>query len=110
MRYNYAEKRFNLNQKNNIWASIHSEYDATLILNRAKSHVESIFALHPKDIVRVDEIEIEEALGELEIVIRKIEEFPSMFAFSDEVRSNFKSIYNDLDEKLALIAQRRTSW
>ncbi|MGC6588066.1 hypothetical protein ACPV3A_24350 [Paenibacillus sp. Dod16] len=101
MIYNYAEKSFNWDQRSNIWASIRSDFEADLILKRAKSSVESVLALHPKDIVSEDEAVIEEALGKLEIAIRRIEDSPNLFTFNDEVKSEFKSSYNELCEKFA---------
>lgn len=110
MKYKYATKYFNQHERDRIWRTIVTRRDIEIKFNSAESTIESVSKIHPKDRVTEDRNEMQIALGEIEISLKKIEVSPDLFEYTKSEKEGLINKYYELDKKHVDIYKQGIMW
>lgn len=106
----YSNKYLNFHERSAIWRILNEKNDIERAFNGCKNLVSYMGKLHPKKLQREDIVELEKDLAKLEIALKRIEEFPNFFNFTDEDIDGLNRYYEELSEEVHKIDISRVSW
>lgn len=90
----YIKKHFSIGgfKYNNVWRNINNDRDVIEIFDLCKGKIKLTYHIFDKGNLIIEDIEqVEKAIGEVEIALRRIKTFPQYFTFTENEISELKA-------------------